>query len=106
MTFMRPPPSGPERATAGTRADVLRQTCEGLSFLVSTSTPGWDREARYPPESGEWLACVAELLAQARYTLAHAEVRAAVVAALQAYEAWEIEQSQTDVRQVARPPPR
>jgi len=86
--------------------DQLVQSFERVSFLVSTSTPVWDHELRQPPSSGEWLVLIGEALCRARYTLHHAEVRAALRQLLDAYESWEAAQLCTDVHRVARPPPR
>lgn len=106
MTFMRPPPSTTEQSVPATHDEVLRQAYDRVSYLVGTSSPVWDRELRWPPGSGDRLAAMADVLAQARHTLHHAEVRAAIIDLLRVYDAWEIQQSQTDVRAVARPPPR
>lgn len=106
MTFMRPPPATQAQDVPGTPDDVLARAFERLSFLTATSSPVWDRELHWPPGSGDRLTAIAELLSRVRHTLHHPEVRGAIRAVLDAYEAWEVAQDRTDVRAVARPPPR
>lgn len=103
---MQPPPSGPAGPEAATPEVVLVRAAEYLSYLVATQPPGWDREARLPYGSGEWLAVLAELTRRSGPVLHHVEVRQALRGLLDAYERWEAAAEQTDVRYVARPPPR